>query len=101
MCSVFRLGNLVAFTVAEIQNPKTISSAVSKSCSNKTGHKNIMAQFQRTHRCKRYIEALKIKHHAYPNVLRNADALSNHSICLVTQLTFARLERLQMLANYW
>ena len=49
--------------------------------------------------CGIYYREVMITHTVFINVLGNA--LRNESICLVTQLTFQRIDRLQMLALHW
>ena len=50
--------------------------------------------------CTDYLKDLKIKHNVVPNIMRVGN-LSSHVVCLITQLTFSKLETLQRVAKHW
>ena len=50
--------------------------------------------------CKRYKQEIHLVHVVEAHALGNRDT-SDDLVCLLTQLTYSRVERLQMLAQHW
>ena len=85
--------------ISFVNNTRSGNISVPKFVKTLPANQQLLSKMSGINLCKRYHEELKIKHSVYPNVLKHV--FSDESVCLVTQLTNERMDRLQMLLKHW